>query len=242
MPDNDAVPSDDYEEPNPRWDLATRLRDLLLRRWSAEILAIGVHGSMAHGDDADGSDVNVVVVTYRMSSGLHAALRRVEGMLVDLTVTTADDGLHRARELTPHWPLVADRFLTTKSLHDPRGWFGRQREAHLTKLAEARPAEFSALARHNWCVASSAHARAVRLGEWYDTDAAMVLMAEARLHTALVAGLLSRTHFRNRADAVKRTGLATVNMTELGSTLKAQAEDLTARGRPVDGSLADLFT
>lgn len=49
------------------------------------------------------------------------------------------------------------------------------------------------------------------------------------------------TYFRNRADAVRRTGLAGAGMTELGETLKAQAEDLTARGRPVDGPLAALF-
>ena len=241
MADNDAVLSDDYDVANPRWYLATRLRDVLLHRWSADIQAIGVHGSMAHGDDTDGSDLNVVVVTYGKSTGPRSALRRVDGTLVDLTVTTGEDGLRRARELTPRWPLVADRFVTTKDLFDPRSWFGGQRDAHLGKLAEARPAEFSALARRNWCVAAAAHARAVRLAEWYDTDAAMVLMAEARLHTAMVAGLLSRTYFRNRADAVRRTGLAGADMTELGATLKAQAEDLTARGRPVDGPLSALF-
>jgi hypothetical protein len=241
MAHNDAVPSDDYDAANPRWYLATRLRDVLLHRWSADIQAIGVHGSMAHGDDTDGSDVNVLAVTYRAASGPHATLRRVDGMLVDLTVVSGEEGLRRARELTPRWPLVADRYVTTTDLFDPHGWFAAQRDTHLGKLAETRPGEFSGLARRNWCVASAAHVRAVRLAEWYDTDAAMVLMAEARLHTAMVAGLLSRTYFRNRADAVRRTGLAGADMTELGETLKAQAEDLTARGRPVDGPLSTLF-
>ena len=241
MAHNDAVSSDDDDPASPRWYLATRLRDVMLRRWSAEIQAIGVHGSLAHGDDHDGSDVNVVVVTYRHAAGPRSALRRVDGTLVDLTVVTGDDGLHQARELTPRWPLTADRYVTTKDLFDPRGWFGKQRDAHLTRLAEARPAEFSALARRNWCIAAGAHARAVRLAEYYDTDAAMVLMSEARLHTAMVTGLLSRTYFRNRADAVRRTGTAGAGMTELGATLKAQAEDLTARGRPVDGQLSALF-
>jgi predicted nucleotidyltransferase len=241
MAENDAVPSDDYDIANPRWYLATRLRDVLLRRWSAEIRAIGVHGSMAHGDDTDGSDVNLLVVTYRPSAGPRAALRRVDGILVDLSVVTGEDGLARARGLTPRWPLVADRYVTTRDLFDPRGWFGAQRDAHLGKLAEARPTEFSALARRNWFVASAAHARAVRLAEWYEIDAALVLIAEARLHAAMVAGLLSRTYFRNRADAVKRTGLAGADMTELGAVLKSQGDDLTARGRPVDGPLSAFF-
>jgi predicted nucleotidyltransferase len=241
MADNDAVPSDDHDIANPRWYLATRLRDVLLRRWSAEIQAIGVHGSLAHGDDSEGSDVNLVVVTYRPGGGPRSVLRRVDGVLVDLTALTGEEGLRRARELTPRWPLIADRYVTTKDLFDPRGWFAQQRDAHLTRLAETRPAEFSALARRNWCVAAGAHARAVRLAQWYDTDAAMVLMSEARLHTAMVTGLLSRTYFRNRADAVRRAGTAGAGMTELGATLKALGEDLTARGRPVDGQLSALF-
>ncbi|MEV6595294.1 nucleotidyltransferase domain-containing protein [Actinoplanes sp. NPDC051346] len=232
---------DEIDLANPRWYLATRLRDVILRRWSAEVRAIAVHGSMAHGDDADGSDVNLFVVTYRPAAGPRAALRRVDGILVDLSVATGDEGLRRSRELTHRWPLEADRYLTTRDLFDPGGWFAAQRDGHLARLAETRPAEFSGLARRNWCIASAAHARAVRLAEWYETDGALVLMAEARLHAALVTGLLTRTYYRSRADAVKRAGLAGADMTELGAVLKSQAEELTARGRPVDGPLGALF-
>ncbi|GAB1642468.1 nucleotidyltransferase domain-containing protein [Krasilnikovia sp. MM14-A1259] len=235
------MPQDELDVANPRGHLATRLRDVIARRWSADVQAIGMHGSLAHGDDSDASDVNLVVVTYRAGGGPPPALRRVDGILVDLTVVTADDGLRQARELTPDWPLIADRYVTSRALFDPRGWFAAQRDAHLSRLAEARPAEFSGLARRNWCLASAAHARAVRLAEWYETDAALVLIAEARLHAALVAGLMSRTYFRNRADAVRRTGLAGADMTELAAVLKSQAEELTARGRPVDGRLAAFF-
>jgi hypothetical protein len=68
-----------------------------------------------------------------------------------------------------------------------------------------------------------------------------VLIAEARLHAAMVAGLLSRTYFRNRADAVRRMGMAGADMQDLGAILKSQAEDLTARGHPVDGPVTTLF-
>ncbi|MFD0520484.1 nucleotidyltransferase domain-containing protein [Paractinoplanes durhamensis] len=218
-----------------------RLRDVIERRWSAEVQAIGVHGSLAHGDDRDGSDVNVLVVTYRAGAGPKPALRKVDGTLVDLEVVTGDEGLRRARELTSRWPLDADRYVTTRPLHDPRGWFARLRDTHLTRLAEARPPEFSTLARHNWALASAAHTRAVRLAEWYETDAALVMIAEARLHIALVTGLLTRTYFRNAADAVKRTGVAGADMQELSTILKEHAEELAARGRPVDGNLGALF-
>src|SRR4029453_17245665 len=110
MPQNGAVTQDEIDVTNPRGYLATRLRDVIQRRWSAEVRAIGVHGSLAHGDDTDGSDINLVVVTYRPGAGPRPTLRRVDGILVDLTVVTAEEGLRRARELTPRWPLVAHRY------------------------------------------------------------------------------------------------------------------------------------
>jgi predicted nucleotidyltransferase len=226
---------------SPRGQLAVRLRDVIERRWPAEVQAIGVHGSLAHGDDHDGSDVNLLVVTYRATAGPKPALRRVDGTLVDLEVLTGDEGIRRARELTSRWPLEADRYVTTRPLLDPKGWFGKLRDAHLARLAEARPPEITALARHNWALASAAHARAVRLAEWYETDAALVMIAEVRLHAALVTGLLTRTYFRNAADAVRRTGVAGADMQELSAVLKEQAGELAARGKPVDGSLKDLF-
>jgi predicted nucleotidyltransferase len=226
---------------SPRGQLAVRLRDVIERRWPAEVQAIGVHGSLAHGDDHDGSDVNLLVVKYRPTAGPKPALRRVDGTLVDLEVVTGDEGMRRARELTSRWPLEADRYVTTRPMLDPNGWFGKLRDTHLARLAEARPPEFTSLARHNWALASAAHTRAVRLAEWYETDAALVMIAESRLHAALVAGLLTRTYFRNPADAVRRTGMAGADMQELGAVLKEQAEELAARGKPVDGNLAGLF-
>ncbi|GAA0800847.1 nucleotidyltransferase domain-containing protein [Spirilliplanes yamanashiensis] len=237
MPQHD----DEHEPDNPRWWLARRVADVLRHRHSADLIAIGLHGSMAHGDDADASDVNLLVVTYRRGAGPRPVQRRVDGTMVDLTVVSADDHLRQARTLTSAWPLQADSFVTTRGLHDPQEWLKALRDTHLGRLAEARPAEFTTLAREAWCRAAAAHERAVRLASWYDTDAALLLLGQARLHAAVVVGLLSRTYFRNAADAVKRAGTAGVDMAELGSVLKQQAEELAARGRPVDGPLNSLW-
>jgi predicted nucleotidyltransferase len=232
---------DEIDITTSRGALASRLCEMVRLRWSADVQAVGVRGSLAHGDDHDGSDVNLLVVTYRASAGPRPALRKVDGILVDLEVATGEEGLRRARQLTPRWPLEADRYVTARPLLDPNGWFATQRDLHLARLAEARPPEFTALARHNWELASAALDRAIRLAEWYETDAALVMIAEARVRTSLVAGFLTRTYFRNQADAVKRTGVAGADMRELAAVLKSQAEELTARGRPVDGPLNALF-
>lgn len=225
----------------PRTDLAVRVSDVLHHRHQADVLAIGAYGSLAHGDDAEGSDVDLVVVTYRRGAGPRPVLRRVDGILVDISVVAAEEHLRQARTLTASWPLIADRYVTTRPMHDPQEWLKALRNTHLGRLAEARPAEFSALAREAWCRAAAAHGRAIRLAEWYDTDAAILLLGEARLHAALVVGLLTRTYFRNSADAVRRTGTAAADMSVLGDVLKGQAEELAARGQPVDGPLNSLW-
>ena len=54
---------------NPRWQLAERVTDAVRRRFSDQVLAIGAHGSLAHGDDAEDSAVDLVVVTYEPGTG-----------------------------------------------------------------------------------------------------------------------------------------------------------------------------
>lgn len=225
---------------NPRWVVAEQVADAARRRHPADVLAIGVHGSLAHGDDNDVSDVNLVVVTYR-SAGPRPSTRRVDGVIVDLNVVGAEEYLQHARTLSTSWPLAADQYLTNKPIYDPRAWLAKLRDTHLARLADARPREFAALAREAWCRAASAHAKATRLAEWHAMDAALLVLAEARLSAAMAAGLLARTYFRNSADAVTRTGVAGAGIPALGDILRGQAEDLAGRGRPVDGSVSELF-
>lgn len=236
-----AVPEANPYLANPRWVLAEQVAEAARRRFPADVLAVGVHGSLAHGDDTDTSDVDLVVVTYRPKTGPRPSMRRVDGVLLDFGVVAADEYLQHARTLSTSWPIVADQYVTTKAVHDPHRWLDRLRDTHLARLADASGREFTTLAREAWCRAASAHARATRLAEWYATDAALLMLSEARLSAALVVGLLSRTYFRNSADAVQRTGLAGADMTELGSVLRGQADELAQRGRPVDAAIADLF-
>ncbi len=229
---------------DPRWRVAERVRDAALRRFPADILAVAVHGPLAHGDEDGGGDgeVGLLLVTYRPGTGPAPSTRRVDGVLVDLTVAGADDYLAQARAITSLWSLTADRYVTTRTLHDPTGWLRTLRDEHLARLARARPAEFSTAARQAWYRGSAAHARALRLAEWYETDQALLMLGEARLAAATVHGLLSRTYFRDPGDAIRRTGLAGADMTEVGTVLARQAEELAARGRPVYGTVDDLLT
>jgi hypothetical protein len=235
------VPANPYLA-NPHWKLAEEVTDAIRRRFSGEIVAIGVQGALAHGDEGEDSDVNLVVVTDRPGAGPHPATRRVDGIVVDLGVIGADQYLGHARTLTTNWPLAADHYLSTAPTYDPDDWYPTLRDIHLARLAEAGSGEFVALAREAWYRACAAHGRARRLASWYETDAGLVALSTARVGAAVVDGLLTRTYFRDEPDAVRRTGIAGLSLPDLAERLAGQAQELTSRGRPVDGTVADLFT
>lgn len=217
------------------------MAEAVRRRYGSQVRAIGVHGALAHGDDSDGVDVDVVVVTREPGAGPHPATRRIAGIIVDLVAISGEEYLRHARTLTTTWPLAADQYLATAPLVDPDNWYGLLRDVHLGRLAEAGAKEFATLARQAWCRAAAANDKARRLAEWYDTESAMLVLGEARLGAALVEGLLSRTYFRDSADAVRRSGVAGEDVIALDARLTALAGELARRGRPVDGEVADLF-
>jgi hypothetical protein len=237
---NDGVPTNPHRA-SPRWTLAEEVTDAVRRRFSADVLAIGVHGVVAHGDDTEDSDLDLVVVTDRPGTGPRPATRRVNGSIVDLGVISAPEYLVHARTLSTGWPLAADQYLTTRPTYDPDDWYLRLRDTHLSRLAEAGSGEFSALAMQAWYRAYSAIGRARQLAGWYEADAGLVALSDARVGAAVVDGLLTRTYFRDDADAVRRTGIAGMGVSDLGDRLTAQAETLARRGRPVDGTITDLF-
>jgi len=226
---------------NPRWRLAEQITDAVRRRFSADVLAVGVHGALAHGDDHEDSEVNLVAVTHEPGAGPRPATRRIDGLVVDLGVIASEEYLGHARTLSTAWPLAADQYLTTAGTFDPDGWYEVLRDTHLGRLAEAPTGEFTALAREAWYDAYAAHAQARRLAIWHDPDAALVALSTARVGAAVVDGLLTRTYFRDAPDAVRRTGLAGAPLPDLALRLADQAAELDRRGRSVDGHIDDLF-
>ena len=233
--------SADRHSANPRWHLAEQVTDAVRRRYAAEVLAVGVHGALAHRDDAEDTEVELVVVTYLPGEGPRPATRRIDGVVVDLGVIGAEQYLGHARTLSTGWPLAADQYLTTSPTYDPDGWYPLLRDTHLARLAEAGAGEFTVLAREAWYGAFAAQVRARRLAARYEIDAGLVALSESRVGAAVVDGLLTRTYFRDAPDAVRRTGLAGAPMADLAERLAAQAAELEKRGRSVDGKVDDLF-
>ncbi|GAA0218713.1 nucleotidyltransferase domain-containing protein [Cryptosporangium japonicum] len=221
-------------EQESRAELAADLARRVRRRWRADVVAIGATGALAHEDDRHGTGVEIVVATYRPGGGPAPTRRRLRGHVVDLTVASQQDLLTRARALTPDWPLRADGHLHVRPLDDDSGWLATLRDAHRARLAEATLREFSALAQEAWCEAWSLLDAAARSGQWHDDDGAILLLARARLATAVTDGLLTRTYFRGPVDAARRAGTVGLDLVELRARLTQQATELEKRGCPVD--------
>lgn len=224
---------------DPRQQVAEYVAEVVRRRWPTAVLAIGLHG--CYGDDDGAGDVRLVVVTYQAAVGPRPATRRIDGVLVDMDVITAKEYLRRARTLSPSWPLTANRYLACYPLYDPDGWHDRLRDTHLARLAEAGCREFVMLARDAWYDAWRLATQAYRLAERYDTDGALLVLGQARIATAVVDGLLTRTYFKNAVDAVRRTGLTRAHIEDVKARLQAQAAELARHGRPVDSSVDELL-
>ncbi len=140
------------------------------------------------------------MVTRYPRSGPIPGTRRIDGVIVDLGVIDADEYLRHARTLT-HVVAAGGRPVH----HDPHRCTiptaGSPGYATPTWPISPGPTGhvFASLAREAWLRAQEAQARARRLAEWFETDAAMVVLAEARLGVAMVEGLLTRTYFRDSA-------------------------------------------
>ncbi len=226
---------------HPRPQLVSTITEELRRRYPAEVMAVGAYGALAHADEREGADFRLLVVTYRPATGPQPVSRRIDGTLVELAVVDAQTYLAQARELTVRWPLLADRYLCSVPLYDEVGWHRRLRDTHLARLAETAGGEFTGLARQAWCRAASCLRRAQWHSERFDADGALLLLAQTRVSTAITEGLLTRTYFRSAADAARRTALAGADMQSVSARLDTHAEELAKRGRPVDGTAAELF-
>ncbi|MDE1820840.1 MAG: nucleotidyltransferase domain-containing protein [Euryarchaeota archaeon] len=225
-----------------RWRIARAISEEVLRARREDVHAIGVHGSLAHGDDDEFSDIDLVVVTERPVDNLPSVVRRVEGVIVDFGVTTADDYMEAAKTLTRKWPLDADQYLTTRALHDPHHWHDRLREAHRSMIEGAKASRFLVCAREA-LLAALAYAQKARREEARGGSAGVVAqyVGSAAVEVALAEGLMARTYYRSSGDALKRNKLDQVSLSELLDRLKVVESRLEEDGVRLDSDPRSLW-
>jgi len=194
----------DHDE---RLRLAADLTERLLDRHKAGIVAVGVHGSVARGDDGEESDLDLAVVTTGPEVEVpdRTLYLRPGGLVVDLGAIGADAYLEEAGHIGPAWPLASDQYVHHLAIHDPGGYFHKLQHVHQAAVEEAGPGVFAAAAGFDLVQLLSweAKARAAELaGDLLTTG---VAVKEAAILAALVVGLHTRTAYRNTAHALHAT-------------------------------------
>ena len=198
----------DHDE---RMRLAGELAELLLERHGvASIVAVGVHGSVARGDDGEESDLDLAVVTAGPEVAVPDRYLRHRDTVVALGAIPADAYLEEASHIGPAWPLAADQYVNHLAIHDPGGFFHKLKHVHEAAVEEAGPEVFAAAAGFDLVrlLSWEAQARAAELAG--DLLTTQVAVKEAAVLAALVVGLLSRTAFRDTAHALHATAATEV--------------------------------
>ena len=193
----------DHDE---RVRLAGELAELLVERHGpAAIAAVGVHGSVARGDDTDESDLDLAVVTAGPEVEVPDRSLRYRGAVVDLGAIGADAYLEEASHIGPAWPLAADQYVNHLAVHDPGGFFHKLKHVHEAAVEEAGAEVFAAAAGLDLVQLLSweAKARAAELAG--DLLTTQVAVKEAAVLAALVVGLLTRTAWPSTGHALHAT-------------------------------------
>ncbi len=218
-----------------RWAIAQEISEEVLRAHRTEVRAIGVHGSMAHDDSDDFSDIDLVVVTNRPVEGLTSLVREVRGVIVDFGVTPSEEYLAAARTLTRRWPFEADQYLTTRSIYDPKGWHQQLRETHQEMLGQVSERKFLDRAAEaeiaGLSIAQKAQRESARGGS---PGVVSYYVGSAAVEVALARGLLTRTYYRGVGDALRRNHLDGIALPDLEEQLDRLRDQLRRRGVPLE--------
>jgi hypothetical protein len=194
----------DHDE---RLRLAADLSERLLDRHGAGIVAVGLHGSVARGDDGEESDLDLAVVTTgpQVQVPDRYLYLRHPGLVVDLAAIGADAYLEEASHIGPAWPLAADQYVNHLAVHDPGGYFHKLKHVHEAAVEETGAEVFAAAAGFDLVQLLSweAKARAAELAG--DLLTTQVALKEAAVLAALVVGLHTRTAYRNTSHALAAT-------------------------------------
>lgn len=185
-----------------RLALARRISEQLLADYGDVIVAIGLHGSMAHGVSDERSDLDFAILT-RAAEDLRGRDLFFGGVLLSLCTAGVNDYLSEAAQVDDAWAIESDQYMNVLVLHDPDDVFIRARDAHERAAERAEPDGFLDRARENVVGAIECLAKAERCLDLGSVVAAAVCLSDATRSLALSIGLLARIRWRGPHTAVQ---------------------------------------
>lgn len=133
-------------EPQPRTHadrmaLAERISRRLFELHGSAVVAVGIYGSTARGEDGPYSDLEMMAIVREGEDHTHEWT--AENWKAEVNVRTLAGALDSAGELDGEWPLVQGEFAHVLPLHDPGDIFALLRR----RVFDHSDAEFDALMR-----------------------------------------------------------------------------------------------
>jgi kanamycin nucleotidyltransferase len=131
LPENNDIDMDRGPQPMAhaaRWSLSEQIADQLKHHFTNRLLAIGVYGSLARGDDGPYSDIEMHCVIrgdgidtcYEWSAGPWKA---------EVDVISPDVLLASAAVVEGDWSITHGAYAQVRAIHDPEHFFPRLRQA-----------------------------------------------------------------------------------------------------------------
>ncbi|MCX7844567.1 MAG: nucleotidyltransferase [Candidatus Bipolaricaulota bacterium] len=178
--------------PEERRNLAQRIAEEA-RRSRADVLAVGLYGSLARDEDGPYSDIEILCVLG--SSGEEYTREGIVGPAkVEVNFLSQDVLFARAAEVPPEWPLTHGAYVYTRPLYDPQGVFPRLREAVRSPPEEAFRRAMQALIVEELYELMGKVRNARHWGAWEELPFLAVHLA---FHGALLVGLANRHVYRS---------------------------------------------
>lgn len=184
-----------------RLALAKEITEHLLADYGDSIVAVGLHGSMAHQESDERSDLDFAILT-RGGDDLRGRDIFYGGVELSLSTHGVDDYLREAGEVDDGWAIESDQYVSVLVLHDPDGVFDRARAAQERAAERAEPDDFLDRTRENVVGAAECLRKAERCVDQGSPIAANVMLTYAVVSLAQAIGLLTRTRWRGEHTAV----------------------------------------
>lgn len=178
--------------PKERRNLAQRIAEEA-RRSRADVLAVGLYGSLARDEDGPYSDIEILCVLG--SSGEDYTREGIVGPAkVEVNFLSQDELFARAAEVPPEWSLTHGAYVYTRPLYDPQRIFPRLREAVRSPPEEAFRQAMQALIVEELyeLMGKVRNAR-----HWGAREELPFLAVHLAFHGALLVGLANRHLYRS---------------------------------------------
>lgn len=184
-----------------RLEIADQLATQLKEFYGAELIGLGLYGSLARGSDGPYSDIEMFCVLA--GQGIDTAFEWTTGpWKAEVDVNSMDTLFEWARTVEGDWPLTHSAFLNVKALLDPDGIFPR-----LKQIVEAITEEQIQAAMHELIVGDIYEL----VGKLRNNQArrehasTAVFLVELCLCAAFLAGFANRYFFCSKATMLSES-------------------------------------